>query len=68
MRTTRKVLEKKINNYNNLSDVKLNLNDDAIGVINLYTEDHNHIATATMKEMSTILDALISIKTLERNR
>lgn len=65
MRTTRKVLEAKINNYNSISDIKLKLNDDVVGAINLYTEDNNRIATATNKEMLLILDALINIKALE---
>lgn len=65
MRTTRKVLETKVNNYNSISDIKLKLNDDIVGAINLYTEDNNRIATATMKEMYTILDALINVKALE---
>lgn len=68
MRTTRKVLEAKVNNYNSISDIKLKLNDDVIGAINLYTEDNNRIATATNKEMLIILDALINIKALERNK
>lgn len=65
MRTTRKVLEAKVNNYNSISDIKLKLNDDVVGAINLYTEDNNRIATATNKEMLLILDALINIKALE---
>lgn len=65
MRTTRKVLEAKVNNYNNISDIKLKLNDDIVGAINLYTEDNNRIATATNKEMLLILDALINVKALE---
>ena len=65
MRTTRKVLEAKVNNYNSISNVKLKLNDDVVGAINLYTEDNNRIATATNKEMRLILDALINIKALE---
>lgn len=65
MRTTRKVLETKVNNYNSISDIKLKLNDDAVGAINLYTENNNRIATATTKEMFFILDALINIKALE---
>ena len=65
MRTTRKVLETKVNNYNNISNVKLKLNDDVVGAINLYTEDNSRIATATNKEMFTILDALYNIKALE---
>lgn len=65
MRTTRKVLEAKVNNYNSISNVKLKLNDDVVGAINLYTEDNNRIATATNKEMLLILDALINIKALE---
>lgn len=65
MRTTRKVLEAKVNNYNSISDIKLKLNDDIVGAINLYTEDNNRIATATNKEMLTILDVLINIKALE---
>ena len=65
MRTTRKVLEVKVNNYNSISNVKLKLNDDVVGAINLYTEDNNRIATATNKEMLLILDALINIKALE---
>ena len=65
MRTTRKVLEAKVNNYNSISNVKLKLNDDVVGAINLYTEDNSRIATATNKEMLVILDALINIKALE---
>lgn len=65
MRTTRKVLEAKVNNYNSISNVKLKLNDDVVGAINLYTEDNNRIATATNKEMLLILDALINVKALE---
>lgn len=65
MRTTRKVLDAKVNNYNSISNVKLKLNDDVVGAINLYTEDNNRIATATNKEMLIILDALINIKALE---
>ena len=65
MRTTRKVLEAKVNNYNSISNVKLKLNDDVVGAINLYTEDNNRIATATNKEMLIILDALINIKAME---
>lgn len=65
MRTTRKVLEAKVNNYNSISNVKLKLNDDVVGAINLYTEDNDRIATATNKEMLLILDALINIKALE---
>lgn len=65
MRTTRKVLEAKVNNYNSISDIKLKLNDDVVGAINLYTADNNKIATATNKEMALILDALINIKALE---
>lgn len=68
MRTTRKVLEVKVNNYNSISNVKLKLNDDVVGAINLYTEDNNRIATATNKEMLIILDALINVKALERNK
>ena len=62
---TRKVLEAKVNNYNSISNVKLKLNDDVVGAINLYTEDNNRIATATNKEMLIILDALINVKALE---
>ena len=65
MRTTRKMLETKVNNYNSISDIKLKLNDDVIGAINLYTEDNNRIATTTNKEILIILDALINIKVLE---
>lgn len=67
MKTTRKVLETKVNNYNSISDIKLKLNDDIVGAINLYTEDNNRIATATNQEMLTILDALINIKALEKS-
>lgn len=35
MRTTRKMLETKVNNYNSISDIKLKLNDDVVGAINL---------------------------------
>lgn len=65
MRTTRKALETKVKNYNNISGIKLKLNDDVVGAINLYTEDNSRIATATNKEMLTILDALINVKALE---
>lgn len=65
MRTTRKILETKVKNYNSISDIKLKLNDDVVGAINLYTEDNNRIATATNKEMLIILDALINVKALE---
>ena len=65
MRTTRKILETKVKNYNSISDIKLKLNDDVVGAINLYTEDNNRIATATMKDMYNILDALINVKALE---
>ena len=41
MRITRKQLETKVNSYNSISDIKLKLNDDVIGAINLYTEDNN---------------------------
>lgn len=67
MRITRKQLETKVNSYNSISDIKLKLNDDVIGAINLYTEDNNRIATVTLKEMFYILDALINVKALERN-
>lgn len=67
MRTTRKQLEAKINSYNSISDIKLKLNDDIVGAINLYTEDNNRIATATLKEMNAIVDALINIKAIENN-
>ena len=67
MRITRKQLETKVNSYNSISDIKLKLNDDVIGAINLYTEDNNRIATTTLKEMFYILDALINVKALERN-
>ena len=66
MRTTRKQLESKVNNYNSISDIKLKLNDDIIGGINLYTEDNERIATGTMKEMYLILEALTNIKYMER--
>ena len=65
MRTTRKVLEAKLHNYNSISDIKLKLNDDVVGAINLYTEDNKRIATATNKEMLVILDALINVKAFE---
>lgn len=67
MRITRKQLETKVNSYNSISDIKLKLNDDVIGAINLYTEYNNRIATASYKEMGIILDALINMKALERN-
>ena len=34
---TRKILETKVKNYNSISDIKLKLNDDVVGAINLYT-------------------------------
>lgn len=66
MRITRKQLETKVNCYNSISDIKLKLNDDVVGAINLYTENNSRIATATTKEMLYILDALINIKALEK--
>ena len=66
MRITKKQLEAKINNYNNISDVKLKLNDDVVGGYNLYTVDNNHIATGTAKELLMILEALTNIKYMER--
>lgn len=66
MRMTRNQLETKVSNYNSISDIKLKLNDDVIGAINLYTEDNNRIAAASYKEMGIILDALINMKALER--
>ena len=68
MRVTRKVLEAKVNNYNSISDIKLKLNYDAVGAINLYTEDNERIATATTKEMFYIIDALFNMKAFEGNR
>ena len=59
MRTTRKVLEAKVNNYNSISNVKLKLNDDVVGAINLYTEDNNRIATATNKEFFKLFQYLV---------
>lgn len=67
MRATRKQLEAKINIYNSISNMKLKLNDDVVGAINLYTEDNNRIATATTSQMLLILDALINVKALEKN-
>ena len=67
-RITKTQLETKVNNYNNISDIKLKLNDDVVGAINLYTEDNSRIATATIKEMANILDALITVKLLEGNK
>ena len=61
MRTTRKVLEAKVNNYNSISNVKLKLNDDVVGAINLYTEDNNRIATATNKEILIILSFTVKV-------
>ncbi len=66
MRTTRKQLETKVNNYNKISDIKLKLNDDVIGAINLYTVDNQQIATGTTKEIYMILEALTNIKYMER--
>ncbi len=66
MRTTRKQLETKVNNYNKISDIKLKLNDDVIGAINLYTVDNQQIATGTTKEIYIILEALTNIKYMER--
>lgn len=66
MRTTRKQLEAKINNYNSIKTVimkrKLKLNYDIVGGINLYTEDNVLLATGTYKEISLVLDALITLK------
>lgn len=67
MRATRKQLEAKVNMYNSISNMKLKLNDDVVGAINLYTEDNNRIATATTSQMLLILDALINVKALEKN-
>lgn len=67
MRTTRKVLEAKVNNYNSIesSIVKLKLNNDVVGGINLYTEDNQLITSGKLSEVATILDALINLKHLE---
>ena len=66
MRTTRKQLETKVVNYNRISDIKLKLNDDVVGAINLYTMDNQCIATGTTKEIYLILEALTSIKHMEQ--
>lgn len=67
MRTTIKVLEAKVNNYNSIesSIVKLKLNNDVVGGINLYTEDNQLITSGKLSEVATILDALINLKHLE---
>lgn len=49
MRITRKQLETKVNSYNSISDIKLKLNDDVIGAINLYTEDNNRMPPQQLK-------------------
>lgn len=66
MRTTRKQLETKVLNYNHISDIKLKLNDDVVGAINLYTMDSKRIATGTTKEIYLILEALTNIKHMEQ--
>lgn len=66
MRITRKQLETKVNNYNNISNIKLKLNDDMVGAINLYTTDNQRIATGTTKEIYLILEALTNIKYIEQ--
>lgn len=66
MRTTRKQLETKVLNYNRISDIKLKLNDDVVGAINLYTMDNKRIATGTTKEIYLILEALTNIKHMEQ--
>lgn len=66
MRITRQILEKKLENYNRLSGVQLKFNDDVVGGVNLYTEDNERVATGTSKEISLVLDALTTIKHLER--
>lgn len=67
MRTTRKQLETKVNNYNNIesSIVKLKLNDDVVGGINLYTVDNQLITSGKLSEVAKTLDALINLKHLE---
>lgn len=67
MRTTRKQLETKVNNYNNIesSIVKLKLNDDVVGGINLYTVDNQLITSGKLSEIAKTLDALINLKHLE---
>lgn len=66
MRTTRKQLETKVLNYNHISDIKLKLNDDVVGAINLYTMDNKRIVTGTTKEIYLILEALTNIKHMEQ--
>lgn len=67
MRTTRKQLETMIQNYNSyeFSIVKLKLNDDMVGGINLYTTDNQLISTGKLSEVAKILDALINMRILE---
>lgn len=65
MRTTKKMLIAKVNRYNSISTVKVKLNDDVVGGINLYTEDNNLIATGKLAEIAMVLDALCNIKALE---
>lgn len=66
MRTTRKSLQAQVNRYNTLNGIKLKLNDDIIGGINLYTVDNNMVASGTLSEVSRILEALTQVKYLER--
>lgn len=66
MRITRQILEKKLENYNRLGGVQLKFNNDVVGGVNLYTEGNERVATGTSKEISLVLDALTTIKHLER--
>lgn len=58
------MLEVKVNNFNRKSNIKLKLNDDCIGAINLYTETNNLITTCKMSEMDKVLDALYILESL----
>ena len=66
MRITKKILIAKVERYNSIATVKVKLNDDVIGGINLYTENNNIIATGKYSEIALVLDALFNIKALEQ--
>lgn len=67
MRTTIKVLEAKVNIYNSIesSIIKLKLNDNVVGGINLYTVDNQLITSGKLSEVAQTLDALVYLKHLE---
>lgn len=67
MRITTKILETKVENYNRIAEVKLKLNNDCVGGMNLYTEHNNLVCSGKGSEIAMVLDALLMIKHFEKN-